>query len=180
MENPNNQSLLLLLSPPGGADALTRYLRAVGRAVGARSDADLARMMEAPASALANWKRRGSVSDQGRLWFEQRLITAIAVNSTEALPRTELGATAAVLNLVGRTGGDALRIGGADALFANALAFGGLLSLAQLLVELLRIGDPAAGGVDDPRVADLLEAAIPRFREAPQLSVFGKVVSAVV
>jgi hypothetical protein len=133
--------------------------------------------MDVPASALANWKRRGAVSDQGKLWFTRSLIPAIAEASSEFLPKTELGAIAAVLDLVGRTGGDPVRIGTSnDAPFANALVFGGVLSLAQLLVDLLRLQEPLAGGVGDQRISELLEAAVPRFREVRQLQAFGRVV----
>lgn len=175
MKKANDQSLLLLLSPPAEVGALALYLRAVARSVGARSDAELARIMDVPTSAIANWKRRGSVSDQGRQWFVGRLIRAIGEGSSEAMPKTELGAVAAVLDVVGRAAGDPLRIGGVNAPFANAMAFGGVLALAQLVVSLLRLTEPLAGGVDDKRVPALLEEGLPQLREARQLQVFRKV-----
>ncbi len=155
-----------LIPPPAGAAQVSRFIAAAGRSLGYRSDADLARTLGVPNTTLASWKRRGVIPEEQWRWFSTGLFQKIAERNVD-LPQVSRVAKAAVIELIGRTGGNPVDIGHFR-LTVTAGALGGLLALAQMFADLDAL-DPWRLSSDD--VAGLvrsLEAAMPQFRQGTE------------
>lgn len=172
MKNNDMQSLMLVLSPPVGVSELTAYLRSAARAVGARSDADLAKVMQVPTSTIANWKRRGVVSESGREWFGSNFILEVATASSMHLPSVEVAAVEAVLRVVIEEGGNPIRVKH-DPTFATALSFGGMLAWSQFVFDALRLHGEVAGQGDATAISAVRDG-IAMFDKANILQGFAR------
>jgi len=97
-----------------------------------QTDADLARIMELPASSIANWKRRGSIPEQHHWWFIERLPELI-FDSNQVTRSQSSRATLAVVALL-LDFRALFDWPGAPAAGEVALALPGMLAMADLLV----------------------------------------------
>lgn len=155
MDKRKVNAFIAWLSPPTGREALTAYLAAVVEALGERSDADLARVLELPASTIASWKLRGAVPAERRGWFVHELPRAIAGRWIDRFPKRYGMSLYATLVYLRRSNLDPFGSGG-DAIHAVSDALGGILAIATLLVK--------TGGervlLDDDEFANLVADAL--------------------
>ncbi|MCP3735965.1 hypothetical protein M9979_13915 [Sphingomonas sp. RP10(2022)] len=160
MKNSNLQSSMSLIQPPFDPEGVPAYLDAAARALGAPSDAGLARTMGVRPHIIANWRRRKAVPESYCGWFRSTLVEKIGTYNT-TLPDVSLEARAAVVLLIAETRGDPVRAGSSAAIAAG-LGLGGLLALAQFLVDL-------GAGWESERLVALMLPLMSQFRQADQL-----------
>lgn len=170
MENGDLQSLMSLVTPPGGKK-LGAFIRVATKAVRGKSDADLASAMGVSASTIANWKRRGAVADTGRDWFQTRLIETIFINSSEQLPRAELAAVEAVTAAIVQAKGNPVGVS-RDAPYANALAFAAMLAWSQFVLDAWRVLAPPGPSFADEAAQAIVQDGIALFRNAAPIQPF--------
>ena len=159
-----SQSLTSALSPPIG-DELGPYLEAVSKEMGLRGDSDLARLMEVPASSVANWKRRRQVPAGISEWFPREIL-ANAARKDRVMIKSGTIALQALVELLNRKDGDLLDYGEPLALHMTGQAVPALYSIAQVLMR-GPLG-PYIQGADDHvatnLLADALAEAMPALR----------------
>ena len=159
-----------LVLPPADEMLLSDYLTAAERALAVRSDAEMARCLGVRPHLIANWRRRRKIPEEYEGWFRSSFVEKIGTYNLE-MPKVSYEARAAVVNLLGRAGGNPMAIA-ADAEFATAMAMGGFLALAQFLI------DVAADHLGDGRNPDLIARAMlplmTDLRNADHLRQFGR------
>lgn len=127
-------AVIALLAPPGGATALERYFAALLKALGVRSDAELAKLVGVPAATLASWKRRGAVPQDQERWFTSEMIRMVFNAWRTALPpRPSDYARASAIEVLKRAGGDPLELRDPSNVL-TAWALGGLLALGDFRI----------------------------------------------
>ncbi|HMO86004.1 MAG TPA: hypothetical protein PKC18_13905, partial [Lacipirellulaceae bacterium] len=104
MDEQKYKAFVALLVPPQGA-ALSTYIGAASRALGGRTDSDLARTIGVPVATLASWKKRGAVPDDRITWFTTTLVPKIAEYRSD-LPDVSSTARAATVELLSRSSGN--------------------------------------------------------------------------
>jgi hypothetical protein len=160
MKDMDTQSFMSIISPPTGKD-LGRYLSAVERALGFRSDAELAGMIGVAPGAIANWKRRGSVPADHLAWFTEVLVPRIASTWVD-VPRTGRTARAAVIKLIVNTEGNPLGVPRFQ-LTSTAQALGGLFAFAEFLTEVKGVSPHQLNSDEVDRIEALLAAGMHQF-----------------
>jgi len=157
------QSSMSWILPPVPGDGVPTYLSAAVRALGGRSDADFARTIGVKPHIIANWRRRRAVPDEWVGWFGSTFVEKVGTYNVE-LPKVSLEARTAVVALIARTRGDPIGAG-RSASIAAGLGLGGLLALAQFLM------DVGADCETEPLV-DAMMPLMLMFRHADQLRTF--------
>lgn len=125
-------AFIAALTPPAGTAELTAYVRGAVKALGGRSDADLARTMGIAPSTLASWKSRGAVPQEYVIWFTSTLADKI-ISYNADLPQVGLTARAVVLQFVERTVTSPRSA--LVPIYNLARILGGLLALAEFLAS---------------------------------------------
>lgn len=147
------------MAPPvEGQNGVREYIRAAVWALGGRTDADLARTMGLPPATIASWKRRGVIPESGRLWFTTTLAEKIVQHQLRHTNTQAAVARAAVIQVLGRHGGNPFDISGGP--LAYAAMFDGLHALAEFMLDTApdEWGDDGDSVLVE-RLADLLEGA---------------------
>ena len=162
MENRVLQSFASAMLPPSGVAALASYIAAAVRAVGVKSDAELARSLGIPPTHIANWKRRGEVPAEQHRWLSQTLLARI-LHSKRVVDQEEAIPIAAVIFFLLRKEGDALELRRPDAMLYVAHVLDGLIALSRFLHD--GRGEQVYPAIAEVReLADLLEGAVPELR----------------
>lgn len=169
MKKASLQSLMSALTPPADKAGLQAYVAAAVRALGGRSDADLARTLGVSPSSIANWKRRGAIPDEAQLWLRTTLLEKIATYSRD-LRQTDAIAREAVVHLLVCTAGNPMRVRD-QPVAATAQALPGLLAAAQFIYE-ARLAH-GVQHVTSEDVAELLDAGMLSFRMGDQFRQYG-------
>ncbi|WP_242414714.1 hypothetical protein [Sphingomonas panni] len=162
------QSSMSVILPPQSDDAVPAYLSAVVRALGGRSDADLARTIGVPSHVIANWRRRRRIAANYEVWFSTTLAEKIGTYNRD-LPNVDATAKAAVIHLILQTDGNPLSAS-RDHIGATGLALGGLLALAQFTLDVLAATGTATD--DANTVAGLIRQMMPAFAMADHLRAY--------
>jgi hypothetical protein len=156
-------SLTAALAPPQGGAAMAVYLAAAVRALGGRSDADLARIIGVSPATVASWKSRGAVPEDRAAWFTANLVRSIAERRSD-LPQVGTTARVAVIEALSRSDGNPLGLARFRS-SGTAQMLGAMLALAEFFAE--TSGHPPQ--MFDLRraeqVADLLVIASETFRD---------------
>ena len=163
MNDRTLQYFMSLISPPEGEKALAAYLRAIARALQYRTDADLGRVLGVSGTSIANWKRRGRIPAEISQLLRSLLVEKIATYGRE-LPSVSLSARELVIQHLSETECNPLNAP-QDVLAKTAQALPGLLSLAQLLIDLQQQKDTD----EPPQLVELMKAAMIQFRNGDQL-----------
>lgn len=161
MDEQKYKAFVARLIPPQGAP-LSAYISAASRALGGRTDSDLARTIGVPVATLASWKKRGAVPDDRITWFTTTLVPKIAEYRSD-LPDVSNTARAATVELLTRTSGNPMRIERFP-VFATANMLGAILAVAEFLVEVEGIEPRTLNSKTVERITDLLEVAMLEFR----------------
>lgn len=160
------QSFMSYISPPSEAKWIGAYLTAAARALGGRSDADLARTIGVSPATIANWKRRGIIPEDAQAWFRTTLVEKIATYSRDLRPVSQQ-AREAVVRLLIETNGNPLHVKrAAEAATSHALA--GLLVLAEFLCDLSHIDRASSSEPTPSLIAALLGNGMMLFRRGDQ------------
>jgi len=167
MESDKVNSFVSLIRPPEGVEPLSRYLAAVGRALGVASDAQLARILNVPPPTIASWKRRGNIPPDRVGWFAESLIPKIA-RTWDDLPQVGKTARAAVVELTVRRGGNPLEASRFPIL-TTAQSLGGLFALAEFLANLRGLSPHVLNSDEVTAIADLMAEGMDQFRQGAGL-----------
>ena len=160
MKDSDLQSSMSWVTPPAEGDAVLTFLSAAVRALGGRSDAALARTMHVQPHLIANWRRRMTIPDEHVVWFRTTFVEKVGTFNND-LPQVSLEARAAVVLLVAETDGDPIDAGN-SASIAAGLALGGLLALAQFLVDV-------GAGWETEKLVQIMRPLMMTFRRADYL-----------
>lgn len=166
MNDMEMQSLMSLCLPPT-ADDVGFYLAHVGRALGVRSDSQIAGCLGLPPASIANWKRRRKIPGEYHALFGGALIEKI-IGYNRALPAVDMKARLAIVLLIAKSGGNPLNVG-SDGPLAAAESMGGLLALSQFILDRMYDTYHNIDDIEVERLVELLKAASIFARNADHL-----------
>ena len=170
MKSTDLQSLMSLIFPPEGRDALAAYLSSVVRALNAGSDAGLAQCIGVRSSTIANWKRRGVIPEEYQGWFTGAMIEKIGTYSADIYPkRSSLNSRTAVIAFIVQTNGNPLSAK-RDSEQLTAIALPGLMSLAQFLEE--RLISQRGEGTSVDEILCMMAMSMTSFRHGDQFRAY--------